>query len=275
MMKRNLFYLTVFVLIGIAFTSCKKDDPVLSVPEFVSATLSDDNQEIVIVFDQAVYSAANMTGILDANNFVVTVTGGTLTGMTYSALHTEGSDEVTMTLVLEGKISGDEVITITPVNIYSVDGGMMDATDEVSVTLVDLGIVGEWYSSGDNVAALLVTYFNVDSIYADFKINYTYVVESYDIDGVKTEYSGTYVQTKSNVGDIWTIEIIQSAPAAGGSEGIFEIYTGVPEYDMKYEVVQTEPDIGNVPPTPAEGFGSSNGGTLGTINIQKYYRLSY
>jgi hypothetical protein len=274
-MKRNLFYLTLFFFIGIAMTSCKKDDPVVEFPEFISATLSDDNQEVVIVFDQAVYATPDMSGNLDATNFTVTVTGGTLTSLTYSAAHTAGTDEVTMSFEFEGKISGDEVVTITPVDIYSESGGKMEITQEVSVTLVDLGIVGEWYSSGDNVAELLVLYFNVDSIYAKFELNNTYVVESYDVGGVMTEYNGTYVQTKSDVDDIWTITINQSAPSAGASEGIFELYVGVPEYEMRYEVVQTEPDLGNIPPTPADGFGSSNAGDLGDINIQKYYRISY
>lgn len=272
-MKRNLFYLTLFFFIGIAMTSCKKDDPV-EFPEFVSATLSDDNQQVTIVFDQAVYATGDMSGNLDATNFTVTVTGGTLTSLQYSAVHTAGSDEVTMSFVFEGKISGEEVVTITPVDIYSESGGKMEITQEVSVTLVDLGIVGEWYSSGDNVAALLAA-FNVDSIYAKFNVDFTYLVESYDPEGVMTGYSGTYVQTKSSVGDIWTVEINQSTPSSGSSDGIFEIYSGVSEYDMKYEVVQTEPDIGATPPTPEAGFGSTSGGAFGDTNIQKYKRISF
>jgi len=43
---------------------------------------------------------------------------------------------------------------------------------------------------------------------------------------------------------------------------------------MQYEIVQTEPDLGNVPPTVTGGFGSSNGGTLGTSNVQKYVRIT-
>jgi hypothetical protein len=53
-----------------------------------------------------------------------------------------------------------------------------------------IGIVGEWYSSGDNVAVLL-SYFFVDSIYAKFNSDNTYLVESF-ADGAKTTYSGTY-----------------------------------------------------------------------------------
>lgn len=41
---------------------------------------------------------------------------------------------------------------------------------------------------------------------------------------------------------------------------------------MKYEVVQTEPNIGSTPPTPEGGFGSTNGGAIGDINIQKFVK---
>ena len=136
-----------------------------------------------------------------------------------------------------------------------------------------VGIQGEWYSSSDNVAPLLSTYFAVDSIYAKFSTDNTYLVESYDENGVKTEYTGTYVQTENTGSNIYTIELNQSTPSVGTSEGIFEIYTDKTAYDMQYEVVQTQPDIGNVPPSVTTGFGGSNGGTLGTINIQKYIKI--
>lgn len=135
------------------------------------------------------------------------------------------------------------------------------------------GIQGEWYSSGSNVAALLVTYFKVDSIYAKFNTDNTYLVKSYDTDGVITEYTGTYVQTENEGSKIWTIKLSQSTPSAGASEGIFEVDEAASGYDMRYEIVQTEPDLGNVPPTATTGFGGSNGGLLGDINIQKYYRI--
>ena len=41
---------------------------------------------------------------------------------------------------------------------------------------------------------------------------------------------------------------------------------------MKYEVVQTEPNIGATPPTASAGFGSSNGGALGQSNVQKFVK---
>ena len=41
---------------------------------------------------------------------------------------------------------------------------------------------------------------------------------------------------------------------------------------MQYEVVLTS-GTQNVAPTPETGFGSTNGGALGTSNIQKYIKV--
>ncbi|HHT22936.1 MAG TPA: hypothetical protein GXZ87_06440 [Bacteroidales bacterium] len=133
------------------------------------------------------------------------------------------------------------------------------------------GIVGNWVSKGADVAPLLATYFKVDSITADFKSNNTYAVVSYS-GGTPTNYVGTFVQTKSGTGAIWTIKLNQSTPSAVTSEGIFEITKVGEGYTMKYEVVQTEPDIGATPPTASAGFGSSNGGALGQNNVQKFVK---
>ena len=133
------------------------------------------------------------------------------------------------------------------------------------------GIVGDWVSKGADVAPLLATYFKVDSITANFKNNNTYAVVSY-AGGVPTNYVGTFVQTKSGTGIIWTIKLNQSTPTAVTSEGIFEINKVGQGFSMRYEVVQTEPNIGATPPTATAGFGSSNGGALGQMNIQKFVK---
>ncbi len=136
-----------------------------------------------------------------------------------------------------------------------------------------IGIVGEWYSSGQNVAVLLRTYFQVDSIYAKFESNNTYFVESFS-NGAKTTYTGTYVQAKSGVGNIWIITLSQSTPTAVTSVGIFEISTETNPYTMRYEVAQTEPNIGATPPTAQAGFGSTNNGALQTWNIQTFIKIN-
>ena len=133
------------------------------------------------------------------------------------------------------------------------------------------GIVGEWQSSGTNVAPLLA-YFKIDSIYAKFYVNNTYHVESFTATGTKTTYEGTYTQAKSTTGSIWTIVLNQSTPTAVTSEGMFEITKATTGFTMKYEVVQTQPSLGT-PPTPAAGFGSTSAGALGVNNSQKFVQI--
>ncbi len=129
------------------------------------------------------------------------------------------------------------------------------------------GVHGTWYSFP--VAPILASF--ADSIVAKFETNNTYVVDSYKA-GAKTTLTGTYTQTKSSTGNIWTIELNQTTPTVLTSEGMFEVTDN--DTKMTYEVVQTTPDIGAAPPTPAGGFGSStfNGVALGVANIQNYVR---
>lgn len=131
-----------------------------------------------------------------------------------------------------------------------------------------VGIMGEWYSSGTNVAPLLI-YAGIDSIYAEFNLDNTYLVESFS-DGSKTTLTGTFTQAKSETGSIWTIILNQNTPNSLTSEGIFEITDGTLK-TMQYEVAQTEPPISGVTkPTPAGGFGSTSDGAYGVMNVQNY-----
>ncbi len=120
------------------------------------------------------------------------------------------------------------------------------------------------------MAPILVTSFGTDSIYAEFRTDFTYLVEQYDSTGTKLDLVGTYTQDESSVSGIWTITVQQSAPNSLTSEGIFEINGTT----MRYEIAQTSPEVvGVTPPTPEVGFGSTSGGAHGDINIQVYERV--
>ncbi|MFC1852319.1 hypothetical protein ACFL27_19145 [candidate division CSSED10-310 bacterium] len=133
-------------------------------------------------------------------------------------------------------------------------------------------IVGKWLSSGDDVSVLLASLGFV-SIGAQFNENNTYTVDATDNQGAVTQFVGTYVVAKSSVGNIYTITLSQSSPTVLTSEGIYEIDSSTDPDEMMYEIVQTSPDIGATPPTPDGGFGSTNGGALGDMNVQKYIRI--
>ena len=130
-----------------------------------------------------------------------------------------------------------------------------------------VGVQGKWKSYP--VAPILANF--ADSIIAVFNTNNTYSVDQWS-KGAKVILTGTYAQTKSSVGNIYTIVLNQTTPTSLTAEGIFEV--AADNNTMKYEVAQTQPTItGVTAPTPAGGFGSTSGGAFGVINIQNYVRV--
>ena len=165
-------------------------------------------------------------------------------------------------------------ITADGANYYFKTAGTGEVTlnEDVTVNFTAVGIYGTWISEGANVAPLLFSLFGTARIEATFNSNGSYEVVQTDTSGASLTLSGTFTMTKSSVDNIFEITVDQTSPAALTSIGIFEIYSDSSPFTMKYEIVQTSPDIGATPPTPAAGFGSTNGGLLGTSNVQTYVR---
>lgn len=275
MKNKSLLWITIILAGIIGFSSCS-DDTENKSPYFESIAISDDNKTVTVTFSEPVYANEDETGNLDATDILVTITG---VDFTYEVTHTAGSTTMTIALAITSITDGTETVTIQPASetsIFDAKGKAMDSTEILTSESIteDLGIIGKWYSSGDNVAPLLVTYFSVDSIYAEFKVDNTYEVEQYNIGNTSGTpdliFTGTFAIEKSNVGEIWTIDITQELPYAATSGGIFEIKTS-PEV-LWYEVVQIS-GTQNTPPTPETGFGGSNGGAFGETNIQKFIRI--
>ena len=276
MKNRSLFLITIILIGLLGFSSCS-DETENKSPLFESLTVADNNKTVTVTFSEPVFANADQTGNLDSSDIIVTIPG---VDFTYNVTQTAGSSSMTIDLTITSITDGTETITIKPASatsIYDNEGKAMDISETIVSESIakDLGIIGKWYSSGDNVAPLLVTYFTVDSIYAEFKDDNTYSVEQYNIGNTSGEpdltFTGTFIIEKSTTGEIWTINLTQELPYAAEASGIFEVKQS-PEV-LWYEVVQTS-GTQNTPPTPEEGFGSSNGGSLGTANIQKYIRIA-
>lgn len=276
MKNRNLSWLIILFLGMVVFSSCNEKTENQS-PLFESIVLSSDNKTATVTFSEAVYANADMTGNLLTADIIVTIPG---VDFSYEVTHVAGAKTMTIDFTITSITNGTEVVTVKPASatsIYDAEGLAMTATTEiVSTSLTEnKGIIGNWYSSGENVAPLLVTYFHVDSIYAEFEDDNTYLVEQYNegnTSGIPdVVFTGTFTIEKSTVGEIWEIVLTQENPYAADASGIFEIKT-TPEV-LWYEVVQTS-GTANVPPTPETGFGSSNGGAFGTTNIQKFIRIA-
>ncbi len=275
MKNKSFLFLSIAFAAIIGLSSCSKDENLA--PTIKSATVSSDNKTIAVTFSEGVYAKADNTGALDETSLMVTAPEALK--FTYTVTHTAGSTTATVNLVITSVIQGTETFTIKPASataIYDNEGLAMAATESMASNAAakDLGIMGNWISEGENVAPLLVTYFSVLKVSAEFKADFTYVVNQFNIGNATTTpdlvFTGTYELAKSTTGNIWTITCNQDLPYTAVASGIFEIKTG-PEV-LWYEVVQTS-GTQNVPPTPAAGFGSSNGGTLGNLNIQKFVRV--
>ena len=264
------------IMSAVSFTSCDKDDDKGDPPTIAAFSVAADNATALVVFSEAVYKSDNQTGNLDKAAFTVTISGGSATLADFTVTHTAGTNEVTIGLSLSGIATGDEVVTVMPSAanaIYNASGAGIEATQSKTANLNDIGIIGKWQSSGLNVSPLLIGA-GIDSIYANFKGDNTYVVESFTPDGSKTTLTGTFSQERSAVTGIWNIVINQSSPNALVSEGIFQVVDQSPLL-MKYEIAQTDPAIvGVTPPTAAGGFGSTSSGAFGLLNVQTYLKIN-
>jgi len=126
--------------------------------------------------------------------------------------------------------------------------------------------IGQWLSAETNVAPLLVSLFQYDSVRVWINEDQTVRLDTHVDGGAWSTINGTYAVTESASGSVHSIELIYAAFEQGG---IIEVTDGTPD-TMKLEVVQTTPNIGAVPRTPESGFGSDV--SLGTWNIQNYVR---
>jgi hypothetical protein len=251
---KKLFVLPLLISFALVFTSCKSDDnTVTPAPTYkISGTVTDAEGNFL----------ANIT---------VTLSGGASETAT-----TDATGDYSFENLVSG---GDFTVTVSSPDYdfetasVSVTGLSMD--EDIDFQAKD-GIVGEWLSAGSNIAPLLDIIFagsgGVDTIYANFNSDKSYTVRQVNGDATVINYAGTYSNSKSNVGNIYTIVTNQTAPSVATSEGIYEIDRTQSPHFMQYEIVLTS-GTQNVPPTPQAGFGSTNGGAFGTTNVQKYIRI--
>jgi hypothetical protein len=133
----------------------------------------------------------------------------------------------------------------------------------------EVGIVGTWLSEGGNVAPLLVNVLNLVSIEAIFD-ELTFEVNSTDADGAMGQQVGTWTSELCPGSETkYLITLDQTSPSAITVEGIYEIDGCENPAVMRYEVIQTQPDLGSAAPTCDDDFGT---GDFGADNIQIFVR---
>jgi hypothetical protein len=129
----------------------------------------------------------------------------------------------------------------------------------------EVAIVGTWLSEGENVAPLLVNVLNLVSVEAIFD-DLTFEVNSEDADGAMGQQLGTWTSELCPGSETkYHIVLEQTSPSAITVEGIYAIDGCMDPAVMRYEVIQTQPDLGAVAPTCDDDFGD---GQFGADNIQ-------
>ncbi|MEQ1567543.1 MAG: hypothetical protein ABMA64_18015 [Myxococcota bacterium] len=146
---------------------------------------------------------------------------------------------------------------------YSGWDGLAGATDTAAPRSP---LVGAWVSEGSDIAALLAdppfSYVRVDAVFGS---DGSYSVDSITRDDLVIELSGTWSSDGSTTPA--AIALHQTEPYEALASGIWQVEGG----ELTYEVVQTTPDYGYVPPTPAGGFGSTAGpGVEPGVNVQTF-----
>ncbi len=241
---KNLIYLLIAALL-FTFTACSEDDenPVAGATYKISGTVTTPD-------------GAGLAGA------TVNLTGADIETTTTDA---NGNYE------FAGLDAGDYVVTATSTEydfvqpVVTITGLAKDEVADFAAKELHLGT---WLSVGTDIAPLLVSLFSYDSVRVTFNSDQTVQLETHILNGAWTTTPGVYTINKSATGSVHSISINYTAFEQGG---IIEVTKGTPD-ELKLEVVQTTPDIGAVPRTPASGFGSD--AALGVLNIQNYVRIN-
>ena len=96
-------------------------------PTITGNSLASDNSTIAVTFSEAVYNSAAGSGALAANDFALSISGGTatLSSSTPSSISVS-SNTYTLGISLSGSPNGSETITVNPVtnSIYDIAGNV-------------------------------------------------------------------------------------------------------------------------------------------------------
>jgi hypothetical protein len=185
-----------------------------------------------------------------------------------SAATTTSASEATGTTTTAGSPTSESGADSTTMSATSDPSSTTDPTDSDTMP-PPVTIVGAWLSEGDNLAPILVELVGAESIDAVFTDD-TFTVTTLDDQGAMTVQAGVYTSSPSGVGEIFEITLEQTSPSAVTVEGIYEIDNSVQPPTMRYEVVQTIPDVGAAPPTAEGGFGSTaNGSDLTQVYVRQ------
>lgn len=127
-------------------------------------------------------------------------------------------------------------------------------------------LTGYWVSKGDDLSYLQE---NLDSVVIFFDYNNQFEMYTY-YPGVDVQkHEGVYIVQNVQFGlNQWLILDYHDGRV---EEGLFQFHHLSDKIKIEMDLVQTEPDLGHIPPDPERGIGSSS---LGTVNVQWFVKIS-
>ena len=140
--------------------------------------------------------------------------------------------------------------------------------------LCDEFFEGRWVSEGDNLSQVWKELFDAQSIAATFGADKSYEMIITTSGGLSNPTSGTYALSDSGIDGIWTLTLNQTQPSDATFDGIMKASDN---YILQVEIVQTDPYINAIAPTPSGGLGSTKTETGGNTvpfpgNVQTFVR---
>ncbi len=124
---KNLKLFPVLLLAGLlVIAGCKKDDP--TPVEMTDLTISADNSEITVTFNQGVYASSDKTGSLDANSFQLAIYSTNQVSAQYVVDHLAGDNYARIMMTYDDTLTGDEKIKVTALanKIFGEEGNVLD-----------------------------------------------------------------------------------------------------------------------------------------------------
>lgn len=163
-----------------------------------------------------------------------------------------------------GESCSDDILGDTE---YTIDcGGDCPLCDEF--------FTGTWVSEGENLSTVWKELFSAQKITVAFVSDNSFQLTILDTDGQSIPGQGNYTLSDSGIDGIWEVTLNQAQPIARVYEGIVKAQDN---YVLNVEIVQTEPYINAIPPTPSGGLGSTKTESGGNTvpfpgNVQTFIR---
>lgn len=127
-------------------------------------------------------------------------------------------------------------------------------------------LTGTWISKGSDLSALQAG--AIDSILLYFDRSNTFEMIVFRPGIPAQSHEGNYMVTDVQFGlSQWLLLVYNNGRE---EEGLFEYQFSDP-IRIQTDIVQSQPDLGHIPPNPELGLGSSS---LGQANIQTYFKKS-